>query len=74
MDTITLVYEAQGVPCPLKLCAHSTKGVTSSWALAHGASLAEICRVAGRATPNTMARFYSLRVKPVSSCVLTSNG
>ncbi len=32
------------------------------------------CRAAGWATPNTFARFYSLRVEPVSSCVLTSNG
>ncbi len=38
------------------------------------ASLADICRAAGWATPNTFARFYSLRVEPVSSCVLTSNG
>ncbi len=30
--------------------------------------------VTGWATPNTFARFYSLRVKPVSSCVLTSKG
>ncbi len=74
VDAITLTYEAQGVPCPLRLRAHSTRGVASSWALARGASLADICRAAGWATPNTFARFYSLRVEPVSSCVLTSNG
>ncbi len=74
VDTITLAYEAQGVPCPLRLRAHSTRGVASSWALARGASLADICRAAGWATPNTFARFYSLRVEPVSSRVLTSNG
>ncbi len=34
------------------------------------ASLADICRAAGWATPNTFARFYSLRVEPISSCVL----
>ncbi len=71
---ITLAYEAQGVPCPLRLRAHSTRGVASSWALARGTSLADICRAAGWATPNTFARFYSLRVEPVSSCLLTSNG
>ncbi len=43
-------------------------------ALPAGASLADICRPAGWVTPNTFARFYSLRVKPVSSCALTSNG
>ncbi len=74
VDAITLAYEAQGVPCPLRLRAHSTRGVVSSWALARGTSLADICRAAGWATPNTFARFYSLRVEPVSSCVLTSNG
>ncbi len=74
VDAITLAYEAQGVPCPLRLRAHSTRGVASSWTLARGASLADICRAAGWATPNTFARFYSLRVEPVSSCVLTSNG
>ncbi len=74
VDAITMAYEAQGVPCPLRLRAHSTRGVASSWALARGASLADICRAAGWATPNTFARFYSLRVEPVSSCVLTLNG
>ncbi len=74
VDAITLAYEAQGVPCPLRLRVHSTRGVASSWALARDASLADICRAAGWATPNTFARFYSLRVEPVSSCVLTSNG
>ncbi len=72
MDAIALAYQAQGVPCPLRLRAHSTRGVASSWALARGASLTDICRAAGWATPNTFARFYSLRVEPVSSRVLTS--
>ncbi len=36
VDAITLAYEAQGVPCPLRLRAHSTRGVASSWALARG--------------------------------------
>ncbi len=39
-------------------------------ALAHGASLADTCRAAGWATPNTFARFYTLRVEPVFSRVL----
>ncbi len=72
VDAIALAYQAQGVPCPLRLRAHSTRGVTSSWAMARGASLTDICRAAGWTTPNTFARFYSLRVEPVSSRVLTS--
>ncbi len=43
VDAITLAYQAQGVPCPLRLRAHSTRGVASSWALARGASLTDIC-------------------------------
>ncbi len=74
VDAITLAYQAQGVPCPFRLRAHSTRSVASSWALARGASLTDICRAVGWATPNTFARFYSLHVEPVSSCVLTSNG
>ncbi|KAI2652442.1 Protein translocase subunit SecA 2 [Labeo rohita] len=35
------------------------------------ASLADICRAAGWATPNIFARFYNLHVEPVSSHVLT---
>ncbi len=67
---VALKYQSQGEPCPLGVRAHSTRSVASSHALAHVASLADICRAAGWATPNTFARFYSLRVEPVSSRVL----
>ncbi len=30
VDAIALAYQAQGVPCPLRLRAHSTRGVASS--------------------------------------------
>ena len=74
VDTIALAYQQQGRPCPLGVRAHSTRSVASSWALAHGASLADICRAAGWATPNTFARFYNLRVEPVSDYVLAPTG
>ncbi len=70
VEAVALAYQSQGEPCPLGVRAHSTRSVASSHALAHGASLADICRAAGWATPNTFARFYSLRVEPVSSRVL----
>ncbi|KAL0150896.1 hypothetical protein M9458_053815, partial [Cirrhinus mrigala] len=70
VDAISLAYKSQGEPCPLGVRAHSTRSVASSYALAHGASLADICRAAGWATPNTFARFYNLHVEPVSSRVL----
>ncbi len=50
-------------------CEHTQLEVASSWALAQGIFV-DFCRAAGWATPNTFARFYSLRVDPVSSCVL----
>ncbi len=70
VDAVALAYQSQGEPCPLGLRAHSTRSVASSHALAHGASLVDICRAACWATPNTFARSYSLRVEPVSSRVL----
>ncbi len=70
VEAIALAYQSQGEPCPLGVRAHSTRGFASSYALAHGTSLADICKAAGWATPNTFARFYSLRVEPVSSRVL----
>ncbi len=70
VEAVALAYQSQGEPCPLGVRAHSTRSVASSHKLAHDASLADICRDAGLATPNTFARFYSLRVEPVSSHVL----
>ncbi len=74
VEAIVLAYQARHLPCPLGVRAHSTRGVASSWALARGASIADICRAAGWAAPNTFARFYNLRVEPVSSRVLVSDG
>ncbi len=74
VEAIVLAYQARHLPCPLGVRAHSTRGVASSWALARGASIADICRAAGWAAPNTFARFYNLRVEPVSSRVLGSGG
>ncbi len=74
VEAIVLTYQARRLPCPLGVRAHSTRGVASSWALARGASIADICRAAGWAAPNTFARFYNLRVEPVSSRVLALDG
>ncbi len=50
VDAIALAYQSQGEPCPMGVRAHSTRSVASSYALVHGASLADICRAAGWAT------------------------
>ncbi|KAI7801460.1 reverse transcriptase/ribonuclease H/putative methyltransferase, partial [Triplophysa rosa] len=73
VDAVATAYQSQDRPCPLGGRAHSTRGVASSWALAQGASLADICRAAGWATPSTFVRFYNLRVEPVSARVLQGN-
>ncbi len=74
VEAIVLAYQARRLLCPLGVRAHSTRGVASSWTLVRGASIADICKAAGWATPNTFARFYNLRIEPVSSRVLVSDG
>ncbi|KAL0148432.1 hypothetical protein M9458_056242 [Cirrhinus mrigala] len=73
VNAIRMAYLARGLPCPLEVRAHSTRGIAASAALANGASLTDICRAAGWATPNTFARFYNLRTEPVSARVLIAN-
>ncbi|KAI2655705.1 ORF V: Enzymatic polyprotein [Labeo rohita] len=73
VNAIRMAYLARGLPCPLEVRAHSTRGIAASAALANGASLTDICRAAGWATPNTFARFYNLRTEPVSARVLITN-
>ncbi len=53
VDAVALACQSQGEPCPLEVRAHSTRSVAFSYALAHGTSLADICRAAGWTTPNT---------------------
>ena len=61
-DAIALVYEAHGQASPTGLRAHSTRGVTSSSALARGAPLQLVCDAAGWSSLHTFIRFYSLDV------------
>ncbi len=42
-DAIALAYEACGQASPLRVWAHSTRGVASSMALARGAPLQQVC-------------------------------
>ncbi|KAI2655638.1 hypothetical protein H4Q32_024231 [Labeo rohita] len=53
VDAIRMAYQARGLPCPLGVRAHSTKAVAALAAFANGASLTDICRATGWATPNT---------------------
>ncbi len=47
VKAVALAYQSQGEPCPLGVRAYSTRSVASSHALAHGASLVDICRAVG---------------------------
>ncbi len=60
-DAIALAYEARGQASPLRVRAHSTRGVASSMALARGAPLQQVCDAAGWSSPHTFVRVYSLK-------------
>ncbi len=74
VEAVALAYQSQGEPCPLGVRAHSTRSVAASHALAHGASLAYICRAAGWATPNNFARFYNPALSQFLPVCWVSNG
>lgn len=47
VETIALAYASENEIFPFGVCAHFTKSVASSWALAKGMSIQDICLVAG---------------------------
>ncbi|KAL0194520.1 hypothetical protein M9458_008092, partial [Cirrhinus mrigala] len=57
VNVIRTAYQARGLPSPLGVRTHSTRGIAALAALANEASLTDIYRAAGWATPNTLARF-----------------
>lgn len=67
VDAIHRAYSETGEPVPEGVKAHSTRGVSTSWALWRGAALSEVCAAATWATPNTFTRFYSLNVAASTS-------
>ena len=62
VDTISAAYESLGQPVPEGVVAHSTRGMTTSWAALKGVPLTEICAAASWSVPCTFARFYRLNV------------
>ncbi len=60
VDAITLAYSSVGFQCPIIVRAHSTRGISSSWAWSSGVSISEICEAAGWVSPSTFVRFYNL--------------
>lgn len=73
VETIMLAYKAAGKPLPWGITCHSTRAISSSWAVFRGVSLVDICTAATWASPCTFARFYKVNVAAhhaVSSAVL----
>ncbi len=61
-NAIALAYEARGRASLLGVRAHSTRGVSSSTALARCVPLQQVCDAAGWSSLQTFVRFYSLDV------------
>ena len=62
VEAIQLAYAERGVQPPEGLRAHSTRGMSASWALAKGASLQDVCTAASWSSPSTFATYYNLDV------------
>lgn len=63
---IRTAYEAQGLPAPSCVRAHSTRGVAASTALFHGSSIEEVCLAASWSSSSTFVQSYLLDVAPGS--------
>ncbi len=75
VEAVALAYQSQGEPCPLGVRAHSTRSVASSHALAHGTSLADICRAAaGRHRTPSQDSTVSALSQFLPVCWVTANG
>ncbi len=72
VDAITLAYPSVESQCPIRVRAHSTRGIASSWAWSSGVSMSDICEVAGWSSPSTFVRFYNLDVPAVQATVLSA--
>ena len=62
VDAIREAYTSAGVEVPVALRAHSTRAMATSWALAKGVSVMEICVAANWSSPSTFAAYYHLDI------------
>lgn len=72
VGAINMAYTSKGLQPLAELCAHSTRGIATSWALFNGVTIEEICTAAHSASSITFARFYKLDVpaSPMAHTVL----
>lgn len=47
VEAIALAYASVGLQCPIRVRAHFTKGMASSWAWSSEVSIGDICAAAG---------------------------
>jgi integrase len=66
VEAINLAYDSAKVARPFGLKAHSTRGMASSWGLAKGTSIQEVCLAANWKSPSTFTAYYQLDVAPRS--------
>ena len=64
VEAIRLAYSERGVEPPEGLRAHSTRGMSASWALAKGVPIQDVCMAASWSSPSTFATYYNLDVVP----------
>lgn len=62
VEAISLAYSRKGLTPPSCLCAQSTRGMSTSWALFKGVTLQDICEAPSWSSPHTFAKLYKLDV------------
>ena len=72
VEAIEQSYLCKGLQPPIRLKAHSTRGMATSWALCKGVSIQDVCTAASWGSSSTFANFYRLDVTaaPVAQAVL----
>ncbi len=60
VEAISLAYESASQPSLMAVRPHSTRNMAAFKALISGVAFQEVCDVAGRSSPHTFIRFYSL--------------
>lgn len=73
MEAIKLVNCEKGLDTPAGLKAHSTRGMSTSWALFRGMTLEDICAVVIWSTVHTFGRYYILEVTAPSLAQVVLN-
>ncbi len=75
IDVITLACSSLGQQCPMRVRAHSTRSIASSWAWSSGVSIAKICSADGWASSSKkLARFIIWKFRPYRPGSFLHNG